>query len=157
MRVARLAVVASLLGLCLCVLPSQVHAQVTTASVRGTVKSADDGAPMAEVEVTLVDESTGSVKTATTNTSGGFAFNNVQVGGPYHITATVAGFKSAEETGIFLQANKTRDVSLGLKLLEEVIEVAGTSIARIAASPFCGFVVIAARAPGCVRSSARQQ
>jgi hypothetical protein len=46
------------------------------------------------------------------------------------VTATVVGFKSAEETGIFLQSNKTRDVSLGLKLQEEVIEVAGSSITR---------------------------
>jgi 5-hydroxyisourate hydrolase-like protein (transthyretin family) len=36
------------------------------------VKSADDGVPMAEVAVTLVDESTGSVKTASTNADGSF-------------------------------------------------------------------------------------
>jgi len=130
MRVTRLAVVASLIGLWLCALPAQVHAQVTTATVRGTVKSADDGQPMAEVEVTLVDESTGAVKTSATNSDGAFAFNNLRVGGPYHITASVSGFKPAEENGIFLQANKTRDISLGLKLQEEVIEVAGTSTAR---------------------------
>jgi len=130
MRVARLAVVASLIGLCLCLLASQASAQVTTANVRGTVKSADDGQPMAEVEVTLVNEATGFSKTVTTNADGGFAFNNLQVGGPYRITAVVVGFKNAEETNIFLTSNKTRDIGLGLKLQEEVIEVAGTSIAR---------------------------
>ncbi|MEO7733195.1 MAG: TonB-dependent receptor, partial [Kofleriaceae bacterium] len=130
MRVARLAVVASWIGLCLCLLTSQVRAQVTTAGLRGTVKSADDGQVMAEVEVTLVNEATGFSKSVTTNSDGGFAFNNLQVGGPYHVTATVLGFKSAEETGIFLQSNKTRDVSLGLRLQEEVIEVAGSSITR---------------------------
>ena len=127
MRVARLAVVASLIAVVLCSLAS---AQVTTANVRGTVKSADDGVPMAEVEVTLVDESTGSVKTATTNSDGTFAFTNLQIGGPYHVTATTTGFKPAEEKGIFLSANKTRDVSLGLHLAEEVIEVSSTPIAR---------------------------
>lgn len=130
MRVARLAVVASLIGLCLCALPSVVSAQITTASVRGTVKGADDGVPMAEVEVTLTDESTGAVKTATTNSDGAFAFNNLRIGGPYHITANFSGFKPAEETGIILQANKTRDITLGLRLQEEVIEVAGTSVTR---------------------------
>jgi outer membrane receptor for ferrienterochelin and colicin len=111
-------------------LSSQASAQVTTSSVRGTVKSADDGQPMAEVEVTLVNESTGFSKTVTTNAGGGFAFNNLQVGGPYRVTAAVVGFKSAEEANIFLTSNKTRDVSLGLKLQEEVIEISGTSISR---------------------------
>jgi hypothetical protein len=130
MRVARLAVVASLIAVSLCSFVSPASAQVTTANVRGTVKSADDGGAMAEVEVTLVDESTGSVKTATTNSDGSFAFTNLQVGGPYHVTATVVGFKSAEEKGIFLTANRTRDVTLVLHLQEEVIEIAGTTVTR---------------------------
>jgi hypothetical protein len=139
MRVARLAVVASrvsgvaviaVIAAVLCSLTSLASAQVTTANVRGTVKSADDGVPMAEVEVTLVDESTGSVKTVATNSDGSFAFTNLQIGGPYHVIATVAGFKSAEEKGIFLTANKTRDITLGLHLAEEVIEIAGTTVTR---------------------------
>ena len=131
MRVARLAVVASLFTVILCSFAGLATAQVTTATVRGTVKGADDGIPMAGAEVTLVDESTGSEKSATTNADGSFAFTNLQVGGPYHVTATVMGFKSAEEKNIFLTANKTRDLVLGLHLQEEVIEVAGTSIARV--------------------------
>jgi outer membrane receptor for ferrienterochelin and colicin len=119
-----------LIGLFLCSLPTRSSAQVTTSTMRGTVKSADDGVPMAEVEVTLVDESTGSVKTAATGADGSFVFNNLQVGGPYHVTATVSGFKSAEEKDIFLTANKTRDVALGLHLQEEVIEVAGAAVTR---------------------------
>jgi hypothetical protein len=133
MRVARLVVVASLIAVFWDPVTSGVSpawAQVTTATVRGTVKSADDGVSMAGVEVTLVDESTGSVKTVTTNDDGSFAFNNLQVGGPYHVTAAFAGFKPAEEKGIFLTANKTRDVTLGLRLAEEVIEVSGTAVAR---------------------------
>jgi hypothetical protein len=130
MRVARLAVVASLITVFLCSLTSLVSAQVTTANVRGTVNSADDGVPMAGVEVTLVDEATGSVKTATTNDDGSFAFTNLQVGGPYRVTAELTGFKSAAEQGIFLTANRTHNVVLGLRLQEEVIEVSGTSVAR---------------------------
>jgi outer membrane receptor for ferrienterochelin and colicin len=130
MRVARLAVVASLVSLVLCSLVSPSSAQVTTANVRGTVKSAEDGVPMAEAEVTLVDESTGATKTASTNSDGNFAFTNLQVGGPYHVIATVTGFKNAEEKDIFLTANKTRDVVLALRLQEEVIEVSGSAIAR---------------------------
>lgn len=130
MRVARLAVVASLLTLFLWSLPSQVWAQVTTSTVRGTVKGADDGAPVAEVEVTLVNEATGETRTATTSGDGAFAFTNLQVGGPYHVTATLAGFRPSEEKGIFLTANRTRDVALALHLQEEVIEVSGNAVAR---------------------------
>jgi hypothetical protein len=134
MRVARLAVVASLITVFLCALASSASAQGTTGTVRGVVRSADDGVPMAEVEVTLVEESTGSVKTATTNSDGSFAFTNLRVGGPYRVTATLVGFKSAEEQNIFLSANRTRDVALGLRLQEEVIEVTGTSVARTTSS-----------------------
>jgi outer membrane receptor for ferrienterochelin and colicin len=129
MRVAQIAVVASLISTALCLLPSQVMAQVTTSNVRGTVRG-EDGAAMAGVEVTLVDESNGSIKSATTNGNGEFAFTNLQVGGPYHVTSEVPGFKASEEKGIFLSANKTRDVVLVMRLQEEVIEVSGTSITR---------------------------
>ncbi|HEX8107736.1 MAG TPA: TonB-dependent receptor, partial [Kofleriaceae bacterium] len=134
MRVARLAIAVSLFAVFLlfglCSLPASVHAQVITATLRGTVHGADDGAPMAEVEVTLVNEATGDTRTATTNAAGAFAFTNLQVGGPYHVTANFAGFKPAEEKGILLTAARTRDVDLGLRLQEEVIEVSGNAIAR---------------------------
>jgi hypothetical protein len=131
MRVARFLVALSLTSsVVIGAAIERAEAQVTTATVRGVVKGADDGVPMAEVEVTLVDESTGSVKTTTTNADGIFAFNNVQIGGPYNVTASVPGFKSAEEKGFFLSANKTQNLTLGLRLQEEVIEVVGTAVAR---------------------------
>jgi hypothetical protein len=46
------------------------------------------------------------------------------------VTAIMSGYKSAEENGIFLTANRTRDVSLGLHLQEEVIEVSSNAIPR---------------------------
>jgi hypothetical protein len=105
-------------------------AQVITATLRGTVHGADDGTPMAEVEVTLVNEATGDTRTATTSASGAFAFTNLQVGGPYHLTASFAGFKPSEEKGILLTASRTRDVDLGMRLQEEVIEISGNAIPR---------------------------
>lgn len=130
MRVARLAVLASLLSVIVCSFASLAVAQVTTSNVRGTVKGAQDGVPMAGVEVKIVEESTGAEKSTTTNDQGEFVFSNLQVGGPYHVTAELMGFKPAEEKEIFLTANKTRDVALGLSLNEEVIEVSGTSLTR---------------------------
>ncbi|HEX7843632.1 MAG TPA: TonB-dependent receptor [Kofleriaceae bacterium] len=130
MRVARLASLASLFIAVLCSLPASISAQVTTSTLRGNVKGADDGATMAEVEVTLVNEATGETRSASTNGNGAFAFTNLQVGGPYHVTASFSGFKTAEQKGIFLTANRTRDVELALHLQEEVIEVSGNAIVR---------------------------
>jgi hypothetical protein len=136
MGVARFAVVASLVAVSLCSLPTHASAQGTTATVRGTVRSADDRVPMAEVEVTLVDESTGSVKTAPTSADGSSAFNSLfncnslPVGGPYRVTATVNGFKSAGENNIFLTANRTGDVNLALPLQEEANRAARCGAAQ---------------------------
>ncbi|HSD88800.1 MAG TPA: TonB-dependent receptor [Kofleriaceae bacterium] len=109
-------------------------AQVTTANVRGTVTSAEDATPFAGVEVTLVNESTGSFKTTTTNDVGEYAFTGLDVGGPYRVTATLEGFKPSEVKGFSLSAGKTRDVDLQLRLQEEVIEVKGTAVPRNASN-----------------------
>jgi outer membrane receptor for ferrienterochelin and colicin len=114
----------------ICVWTGVAGAQVTTANLRGTVTSADDGTPMAGVTVTLVNESIGGEKETTTNGDGEYAFTGLQIGGPYHVTANLDGFKPSEGKGLFLSAGKTRDVNLQLKLQEEVIEVKGTAVPR---------------------------
>ena len=131
MHIARFAVVAALFmgTVVLFLAPEPASAQVTTGTLRGTVRG-DDGAPIAEAEVTLINEATGDIRSATTGADGGFAFTNLQVGGPYHVTANFAGFKPSEEKGIMLSANRTRDVALALHLSEEVIEITGTAVAR---------------------------
>jgi len=130
MRIARTAVVASIFTALLCLLPASVLAQVTTSTLRGAVKGADDNQAMGEVEITLVNEATGDTRTTTTNSDGVFVFTNVQIGGPYHVTANFSGFKPAEEKAIFLQANRTRDVALAMRLQEEVIEVESNALPR---------------------------
>ncbi len=127
MRVQRLLVV---VGLVWCALAHVASAQVITANLRGTVVSADDGTPMAEAQITLQNTATGAVKTTTSNSDGEFAFAQLPVGGPYKVSADVQGFKTAEETGIFVSAGKTVEVKLALKLQEEVIEVKGPQVPR---------------------------
>jgi outer membrane receptor for ferrienterochelin and colicin len=105
-------------------------AQLTTGNIRGSVKSGDDQSAMAGVEVTLTNESTGVIQTAATNGDGAFVFAQLQIGGPYHIVANLTGFKPSEEKGIFVQANRTRDVVLELHLQEEVIEVSSAPVSR---------------------------
>src|SRR5262245_54592543 len=117
-RVARLL---TIIGLVTCVLATHASAQVVTSTLRGTVKSADDGQPMVEAEVTLIHMPTGNTKSTTTNADGVFVFTGLRVGGPYHVKAEPMGFKAAEADDIFLSAGKTRDLSLDVRLQEEVI------------------------------------
>jgi len=126
MRGLAIALVIGFLGLW----SGRALAQVTTANVRGTVTSSDDGTPMAGIEVTLVNEATGNFKTAFTNDVGGYAFTGLDVGGPYRVSAQLEGFRKAEVRGLMLSAGKTRDVKLRLELQEEVIEVTGSAVAR---------------------------
>jgi outer membrane receptor for ferrienterochelin and colicin len=131
MRLSAAAFAALLAGLSATVLiapPTQ--AQVTTSNLRGTVQSADDQLPMAEVQVTLIHIPSGNVQTATTNADGAYIFANLRVGGPYIVRAESIGFQPATVEGVFLSAGKTRDVPLRLQLQTEVIEVKGSSIAR---------------------------
>jgi hypothetical protein len=122
--------VAALVLLSCILIAPRAEAQVTTSTLRGTVQSADDGLPMAEVEVTLLHIPSGSVQTTTSNTDGGYAFTNLRIGGPYVLRVEAIGFQPVLIENIFLTAGKTRDVPIGLQLQTEVIEVKGTPVPR---------------------------
>ena len=131
MPARRLGLQAALLGFLLCALfTSSAMAQVITSAVRGTVVSADDGVPIAEAEVRLVHVPSGNEKTVLTSSSGNFAFTGLRIGGPYTISVNSLGFALFEEKGINLTAGRTRDISVGLRLTEEVINIEVTVTPR---------------------------
>jgi outer membrane receptor for ferrienterochelin and colicin len=122
---------AALLGLLFCALfTSSAAAQVITAAIRGNVTSADDGLPIVDAEVVLVHVPSGNEKTARTNDSGGFAFTGLRIGGPYTVTVQSLGFAPFEQKEVFLTAGRTRDLNVGLRLTEEVINIIVTSTPR---------------------------
>src|ERR1700755_2346691 len=98
---SRLFVVIPIAVLILCWFSTLTLAQLTTANIRGTVKSADDQAPMAGVEVKLTNPANGVSQTATTNGDGEFIFAQLQIGGPYIVVANLVGFKQSQEKDIF--------------------------------------------------------
>jgi hypothetical protein len=104
----------------------RVRAQVDTGGLRGTIV-ASDGAPLAEVQLTLRHEPSRNIKQTTTNASGEFAFTGLRVGGPYSVTAELGGFVPQGLTNIYLSAGKSRRVSMTLALASEVIEITGTA------------------------------
>lgn len=122
--------VAALVLLMCTLIASRAAAQVTTANLRGTVQSADDKLPMAEVEITLLHIPSGTSQTTTSNGAGDYAFTNLRVGGPYVLRAEPIGFQPVLIEDIFLTAGKTRDVLVELRLQTEVIEVRGTPVPR---------------------------
>jgi hypothetical protein len=122
--------VAALVLLTCTLIASRAAAQVTTANLRGTVQSADDKLPMAEVEISLLHIPSGNLQTTKSNSDGGYAFTNLRIGGPYLLRAEPIGFQRVEIDNIFLTAGKTRDVPIELVLQTEVIEVKGTAVPR---------------------------
>jgi outer membrane receptor for ferrienterochelin and colicin len=114
----------------LVVLASTAHAQVTVATVRGRAVAAEDGSPMAEVSVTLTNLASGVAKTAATTADGDYAFNNLDVGGPYQLVAELSGYKNFEANDLFLSAGKTVSIVITMKIEEEVIKVESTAMVR---------------------------
>lgn len=126
---------AAILGPLFCALfASSAAAQVITAAIRGTVTSADDGLPIVGAEVVLVHVPSGNEKTALTNDSGNFAFTGLRIGGPYTVTVQSLGFAPFEQKDVFLTAGRTRDINVGLRLTEEIINITVTSTPRNASN-----------------------
>lgn len=98
-------------------------AQENVATVTGTVAD-ESGGIIPGVEVTLTNVDTGSQRTALTNDSGIYAFNGVPVGS-YSLTASMAGFKTLEQTGMRSVAGETLtlDVKLSVGQVTDTIEV----------------------------------
>jgi hypothetical protein len=112
------------------VLTTHAHAQVITATVRGTVTFGEDGSPLVDAQVTLHNDATGFDQTTQTNTDGEYVFTGVQIGGPYRIRAEADGYKTVGQTGLYLSAGKTRDIKLRLQLDAELIEVSSNALPR---------------------------
>jgi hypothetical protein len=62
---------------------------------------------MAAAPITLTDTGTGSVRSASTDSSGVFRFLNLSQG-DYSINVQVKGFKALTQKGIVVSANETR-------------------------------------------------
>src|SRR5688500_6241765 len=84
------------IGLCAMVLPAS--AQITSATITGTVKDAQGGTIPGAL-VTLLSETRGTGQTTSTTNEGDFTFSNV-AGDTYTVRVTLDGFKTLERKGI---------------------------------------------------------
>ncbi|MEN1785022.1 MAG: carboxypeptidase regulatory-like domain-containing protein, partial [Bacteroidota bacterium] len=119
-----------LVGLVLLLSIASIHAQVTTANIRGSVAD-DQGAPLLGANVVAVHTPTGTRYGAITNEEGRFNLLNLRVGGPYEVTISYVGFKDNTRNDVFLSLGKTFNVNAQLvpdsQQLEEVVVVSDRS------------------------------
>ncbi len=100
--------------------PALSWAQVTTSNVEGRVTD-DAGTAIEMVNVVLKHEPTGTVYVTTTRSDGRYNFDNVRVGGPYVLTATLMGYKEQKVVNIFLEIGNR--ASYNIKMYADRIEL----------------------------------
>jgi hypothetical protein len=92
----------------LALLVSAAFAQTVTSSIVGTLTDPAN-AVIPNVQVTLTDQATGSVRTVTTTGAGLFRFNLI-LPSTYTITVAAPGFKGYTQKDISVAADETRDM-----------------------------------------------
>ena len=105
-----------------------VLAQVTTASISGTVRD-ETGAVLPGVTINAVNTDTGIARTVISDDEGRYHAVNLAVG-PYEIRAELTGFQSSLRRGIQLTIGREAVVDFALRVGEitETIEVTGEAL-----------------------------
>lgn len=103
-----------------------VSAQTSRGTVSGSVTD-PNGAVVAGAEVELKNSATNYVRTVTTNDSGLYRFDAVDLG-TYELTIKAKGFKTVKSTGLEVQANRTATVDQQLEIgeTETVVDVSAS-------------------------------
>ncbi len=101
---------------------------VTTGTMSGVVKDAQ-GAVVPGVSIAVVHVPSGTTYEAVTQGDGRFFIDNMRVGGPYKVTATLAGFNTEVQEGLSVSLGVNSDVAFSLKLsaVSETVTVVGKS------------------------------
>ncbi|HTV82547.1 MAG TPA: carboxypeptidase-like regulatory domain-containing protein [Acidobacteriaceae bacterium] len=108
---------------------SVAFAQATTAAIHGTVTD-PSGATVPGAKVTALDTATGITTTTTTNASGYYILPTLQVGGPYTVRISAAGFEDFSQTHLTLTVDNNREVDAKLKIgsTAQTVEVSATAV-----------------------------
>jgi outer membrane receptor protein involved in Fe transport len=97
---------------------------VTTGSIAGIVNDAQ-GLAIPGASVVALHEPSGTTYETVSREDGRFSIPGVRVGGPYAITATLAGFQSTTVKEVFVSLGVTADIELklGTVAVEETVTV----------------------------------
>jgi outer membrane receptor protein involved in Fe transport len=118
--------IAAFLSLVLSVRPA-VAQGVTTGAIAGVVNDSQ-GAVVPGTSVTAVHQPSGTTYEAVTQTDGRFFIPAVRVGGPYRVSAVLAGFGTETKTDVTVSLGAATDLQFVLKLasIAEEVTVIGT-------------------------------
>lgn len=97
-------------------------AQETSSAVRGTVESG--GKPVANAEIKIVHEPSGTTFSTTTDASGNFSANGLRIGGPFTVTINAPGYEAATVNDLFLQAGQPARLPIALEAQKEIVVTA---------------------------------
>jgi len=107
-----------------------VHAQTTTAgAIAGTVTDST-GAVLPNVQLTITNQGTHQVSTATTTSRGSYSVENLP-GGDYTITTSLAGFQESSVSGVHIDPGQRRgqDIKLTIGNVNTKVDVQADAIA----------------------------
>jgi hypothetical protein len=123
-QVFRILLCAALLCAFLGIAATSTAQTVTTGTLTGVVADAQKGV-LPGATVIAVHVPTGTTYEAVTQGDGRFTFLAVRVGGPYAVTANIAGFKAEKREGIMVGLGEERmiDFTLGLQSIQETVTV----------------------------------
>ena len=101
---------------------------VSVTQIQGTVQDGT-GAALPGVTVTIIQTSTGLVRTVVTDNDGRYLFQALPVG-PYRLEATLSGFRPYVQTGIVLQVNTNPTIPIRMELgaLTEAVTVEAATV-----------------------------
>src|SRR5262245_5971990 len=125
--------IALLAGLAVLAPARTASAQVTTATIVGTVNDSSGGA-LPGVIVTARNADTGFVHNVTTTDTGAYRLEFLPIG-PYVVEAALQGFKTAARSGLGLNVNDSVRVDFALE-----IGTVSEAITVVAASPLVNTV-----------------
>ncbi|WP_026210774.1 TonB-dependent receptor [Flexithrix dorotheae] len=106
----------------------------TTARINGLVSN-DEG-PLPGAAIIAIHTPTGSKFGGVTNVDGIFTINNLNVGGPYKISASYIGFQNSEKEGIYLSLGQT--LKIDFELTEESTELEMVEVIALGSDVFDG-------------------
>ncbi|MEP7110235.1 MAG: carboxypeptidase regulatory-like domain-containing protein [Ferruginibacter sp.] len=102
------------IALIVSILSLQTNAQVTTATISGTV-TGTDGKALTAATVSISFPEAGINKVTTTQSNGTFLVPNLRVGGPYKVTVTFTGYKEKTEDDITLELGQNNSVDFKME------------------------------------------
>jgi Carboxypeptidase regulatory-like domain len=127
----------ALLG-CVTFIAAAAHAQLTQATLKGTVNDPSQGT-VAESEISVQDNNTGEIRSTKSDSSGVFVMAGMSPG-TYTLKVTATGFRTMEQRDLLLNVGKTTEVIVKLEVasiqtdvqvVESAIKVAVTTEARL--------------------------